>query len=153
MLKLKKLSVQASDEEDEPGTPFQEWALQWNRHHPLTCTLIVQRSIPQSSPAAKGTRRIRFAFSLHSQTVRACCHHFNMFSGVLQGGNIFAALSQGQSDEDEEDTPAKKVQCFLWLKSATNKCVLLLKLTTGAAVKALTFLFWMSRKPQRPSKE
>ena len=33
---------------------------------------------------------------------------------VFQGGNIYAALSQGQSDEDadmdEEDIPAKKVQ-------------------------------------------
>ncbi|XP_056276298.1 ATP-binding cassette sub-family F member 1 [Pseudoliparis swirei] len=55
MLKLKKLSVQASDEEDEP---------------------VVARS--------KGNKKNK-------------------------GGNIFAALSQGQSDEDEEDTPAKKV--------------------------------------------
>ncbi|TKS88703.1 ATP-binding cassette sub-family F member 1 [Collichthys lucidus] len=65
MLKLKKLSVQASDEEDEPAV--------------IQCAFIFY---PQSSPPPKETKRISI-------------------SGVLQGGNIFAALSQGQSDEEE----------------------------------------------------
>lgn len=51
-------------------------------------------------------------------------------SGILQGGNIFAALSQGQSDEDEEtdldeeDKPAIKVQCCIshGVKLPQNKC-------------------------------
>lgn len=44
-------------------------------------------------------------------------------SGLFQGGNIFAALSQGQNDEDEDsdldedDTPAEKVQfSSTWVK-------------------------------------
>lgn len=120
MLNLKKLSVQASDEEDEPGKIAQEYIGLW--YVKVICAVISQRAcllFPQSSPLKKETRK-RYVISLQWHFVHdiVSLHLFTCWFGVHQGGNIFAALSQGQSDDDEdedldeqEDKPAKKVQC------------------------------------------
>lgn len=65
MLKLKKLSVQASDEEDEPGMMcyvlvVMKWLLRSHMYSDM-CSCL---SAPQSSPPAKETKRIRYVSSL-----------------------------------------------------------------------------------------
>lgn len=67
MLKLKKLSVQASDEEDEPGQIFQEVSPQWNY---FIVTLVeslfsLHSSFPQSSTPVKETRIWLASVMLH----------------------------------------------------------------------------------------
>lgn len=75
MLKLKKLSVQASDEEDEPGMKHHNQSSQWNQSYPHIFTHIIKQArlfFPQPSLPVKEARMLRFvirlhcAFSLHS---------------------------------------------------------------------------------------
>lgn len=72
MLKLKKLSVQASDEEDEPGMMFQDCSSWYNDSYSHARTVVFQcpcLSAPQLLPPVKETRRIRFVISLQWHTV------------------------------------------------------------------------------------
>lgn len=70
MEKLKKLSVQASDEEDEPGTSTS--TLTHSSQCVLICSVLSHCSLsfcPQLWPPAKETRRIRFVVTLCSDTL------------------------------------------------------------------------------------
>lgn len=73
MLKLKKLSVQASDEEEEPGKTDskseKECAVLFGN-----LTLSPLNCCPQSSPPVKATRRIRFVSTFTVQGCRVCAH-------------------------------------------------------------------------------
>lgn len=108
MLKLKKLSLQASDEEDEPGVTVEPFAVNFfSQLLSVTGVISVSTVIPSKGSKKKVGDSVKFSAVLK----HSCVFPLKSLS-IFQLDNKFAALIQAQSDDEEEtELPEAKVRC------------------------------------------